>query len=142
LARSNSLPNFGIPTETLLAWVSNAGGISKYLVLASITAGPLRVVNSIRRWSMGYSTYASSVSRYKQTPPRHASVNLVYEDQLASTSTPETTEQNLIVRINKSEDEVTNNKRLRSRHCTLEANCREAGTKHRAAFLRQQSFLF
>jgi len=36
--------------------------------------------------------------------------------------TPKTTELNLIVRIGKSEGEVTNDKRLRSRHCTVEAN--------------------
>jgi len=37
--------------------------------------------------------------------------------------TPETTEQNLVVRIGKSETEVANinNKRLRSRYCTVEA---------------------
>jgi len=34
--------------------------------------------------------------------------------------TPKTTEHNLIVRI-KSKPEVTNNKRLRSRYCTVEA---------------------
>jgi len=33
--------------------------------------------------------------------------------------TPKTTEQNLIVRI---EAKVTNNKRLRSRYCAVEAN--------------------
>jgi len=37
--------------------------------------------------------------------------------------TPKTTEQNIIVCIRKSEAEVTNNKRLRSRYCTtVEAN--------------------
>ena len=36
------------------------------------------------------------------------------------------TEQNLIVHIGKSEVEVTNNKRLRLRYCTVEANYREA----------------
>jgi len=44
--------------------------------------------------------------------------------------TLKTIEQNLIVRIGKSEAEVTNTKRLRSRYCTDEAN-----TKHRAASL-------
>jgi len=38
---------------------------------------------------------------------------------------PETTEQNLIVRIGESEAEVTNNIRLRSRYCTVEANYRQ-----------------
>jgi len=36
--------------------------------------------------------------------------------------TPKTTEQRLIVRSGKSEDELTNDKRLRSRYCTVEAN--------------------
>jgi len=35
--------------------------------------------------------------------------------------TPKTTEQNRIVRTGKSEAEVTNNKKLRSRYCTIEA---------------------
>jgi len=35
--------------------------------------------------------------------------------------TPKTTEQNLIVRCGNSEAEITINKRLRSRHCTVEA---------------------
>jgi len=39
-------------------------------------------------------------------------------------SRPHTTEQNLIVRIGKSKAEVTNNKRLRSRYCTVAANYR------------------
>jgi len=36
--------------------------------------------------------------------------------------TPKTTEQNGIVRSGKSEAEVTNNKILHSRYCTIEAN--------------------
>jgi len=36
--------------------------------------------------------------------------------------TPKTTEQNLIVRIDKSEAEETNNKILRWRYCTVQAN--------------------
>jgi len=35
------------------------------------------------------------------------------------------TEQNLIICIGKSEAEVTNNKRLRLRYCTVEANYRQ-----------------
>ena len=35
---------------------------------------------------------------------------------------PKTTEQNLIVHSGKSEAAITNNKRLRSRYCTAEAN--------------------
>jgi len=34
---------------------------------------------------------------------------------------PKRTEQNLIVCVGKSEAKVTNNKRLRSRYCTVEA---------------------
>ena len=35
--------------------------------------------------------------------------------------TPKTTEQNRIVRTSKSEAEVTNNKKLRLRYCTIDA---------------------
>jgi len=35
---------------------------------------------------------------------------------------PKTTEQHLIVRSAKSEAEVTNNRRVRSTYCTIEAN--------------------
>ena len=51
----------------------------QYMALASITAGPSRVVNIS---TVQYSTNASSVSRDQQTPPRHASVNLVYDRKL------------------------------------------------------------
>jgi len=37
-----------------------------------------RVSSTFRRSSRAYSTWASSVSRYEQVPPCHASVNLVY----------------------------------------------------------------
>jgi len=36
--------------------------------------------------------------------------------------TPKTTEQNRIIRTGKSEAEVTSNKKLRLRYCTIEAN--------------------
>jgi len=48
-------------------------------------------------------------------------------------------EQNRI-RSGKSEAEVTNNKRLRSTYCTIEANY-WVDRKHRAASLRQQCYL-
>jgi len=38
---------------------------------------------------------------------------------------PKTTDQNLTVRIGKSEADVTDNKRLRSRYCTVEASYRQ-----------------
>ena len=47
------------------------------------------------------------------------------------------TEFNCGLRSGKSEAEVTNNSRLRSRYCRLQTD-----TKHRAASLRQQSYLF
>jgi len=58
---------------------------------------------------------------------RHALVNLVYDSGSTSFLSvdgcrPKRTEQNLIVRIGKLEAEVTNNKRLRSRYCTVKAN--------------------
>ena len=54
--------------------------------------------------------------------------------------TPKTTEQHLIVRSDKSVAYVTNNKRLRSTFCTIEAKLL-TDTKHRAASLQQQSYL-
>jgi len=50
--------------------------------------------------------------------------------------TPKTTEQHLIARSDKSVAYVTNNKRLYSTFCILLTD-----TKHRAASLRQQSYL-
>jgi len=38
-----------------------------------------RVSSTFRRSSIGYCTCASSVCRCRQTPPRHASANLVYD---------------------------------------------------------------
>jgi len=54
--------------------------------------------------------------------------------------TPKTTEQHLIVHSDKFVAYVTNNERLRSIFCTIEANYWQ-NTKHRAAPLRQQSYL-
>jgi len=53
---------------------------------------------------------------------------------------PQTTEQHLIARSEKYVAYVTNNKRLRSTFCTIEAKLL-TDTKHRAASLRQQSYL-
>jgi len=56
--------------------------------------------------------------------------------------TPKIAEQNRIVRTCKSEGEIINNKKLRSRYCTIEAmKLILTDTKHRAASLRQQSYL-
>ena len=56
--------------------------------------------------------------------------------------TPKTTEHHLIVRSDKSVAYVTNNKRLRSTFCTIEALLGLlTDTKYRAASLRQQSYL-
>jgi len=48
-------------------------------------------------------------------------MNLVYDEKSLNV-TPKTTEQNLIVRFGDSEAEETNNKRLRSMYCSVEAN--------------------
>jgi len=55
--------------------------------------------------------------------------------------TPKTTEQRLIVHSDKTVAYVTNNKRLRSTFCTIEANYPLTYTKHRTASLRQQNYL-
>jgi len=52
-----------------------------------------------------------------------------------------TTEQHFIVRIDKYVAYLTNNKRLCSTFCTIEANYILTDTKHRAASPRQQSYL-
>jgi len=54
---------------------------------------------------------------------------------------PQTTEQHLIARSDKSMAYVTNNKKLRSTFCTIEAKLL-TDTKHRAASLQQQSYLY
>jgi len=54
--------------------------------------------------------------------------------------TSKTTKQHLIVRSDKPVAYVTNNKRLRSTFCTIEAKLL-TDTKHRAASLKQQSYL-
>jgi len=46
---------------------------------------------------------------------------------------PKTAEQHLIIGIGKSEAEVTNNKRLCSRYCTVEANYRQTQSIARPA---------
>jgi len=54
-------------------------GEQEYIWLSYKTLLDRRVSSTFQRWSLGYCTYASSVFRDKQTPPRHASVNLVYD---------------------------------------------------------------
>ena len=64
-------------------------------------------------------------------------MNLVYDDKprpldvvLADyAGTPKITKQNLTVRVCKSEAKVTNNNRLRSRCCTVEANLRHEASR-------------
>jgi len=51
------------------------------------------------------------------------------------------TKHNLIVCSSKFEVEVTNNRRMHSRYCSIKANYRQ-NTKHRVASLWQQSYLF
>jgi len=55
--------------------------------------------------------------------------------------TPKTTEQHLIARSDKYVAYVTSNKRHCSEFCTIAANYWQTDTKHRAASLRQQSYL-
>ena len=52
---------------------------------------------------------------------RHEEWILFITAPLAWTTAPKRTEHNLIVYIGKFEAEVTNNRRLRSRYCTVEA---------------------
>jgi len=64
--------------------------------------------------------YHAAAFVYRSWRVRHASVNLVY-DSKAHTGRAQRTEI-LIARSGKSEAEVTNNKRLWSKYCTVEAN--------------------
>ena len=57
-----------------------------------------------------YNSYGSRLFT-AQKPPR-----------ISEYAEEKTTEQNLFVRSGKSEAEVTNNRRLRSTYCTIEAN--------------------
>jgi len=56
--------------------------------------------------------------------------------------TPKATEQHFIAGSDKSVAYVTNNKRLCSTFCTIEANYRHTRSMYRTASLRQQGYLF
>ena len=62
----------------------------------------------------------ATVHRAVYRTDRHTPVNLCLS-QPAWTTTTKRTEQNLSVRSGKSEAEVSNNRRLRSMYCTIEA---------------------
>jgi len=64
----------------------------------------------------------------------------VFMTRILNVTPPKTKEQDSIVRFGKCEAAIINNKRLRSRYCIVEANYPDM--KHRAASLRQQSYLF
>jgi len=78
-----------------------------------------RVWWTFRRWSrpIGYSTLLIAGDGRRRTTHRWI---LFMSGSLDVT--PKTTENNLIVRNGKSEAEVTNNKRLHSKYCTVETN--------------------
>jgi len=56
--------------------------------------------------------------------------------------TPKTTEQHLIVRVGKSEAEVTNNRRARSRWCTIEAKANYRQTRRSRGLSATADILF
>jgi len=58
----------------------------------------------------------------KRRRATHQWILFMTESRDVTQLTPKTTEQNLIVRIDKSEAEETNNKILRWRYCTVQAN--------------------
>ena len=61
--------------------MSNAGEVWKNRDSQRISGRPLGscVWSTFERSSIAYSTWTSTVTRYKQTPPSHSSVNLVYD---------------------------------------------------------------
>jgi len=63
---------------------------------------------------------ALSVSVYRADC--HALVDLVYHSPCSMYDYAKQNEHNLLVCIGKSEAELTNNRKLRSRYCTVEAN--------------------
>ena len=72
-------------------------------------------------------TTTATVHRAVYCTYHHALVNVVYHNLFITTSMDDhnevkRTEQSLYVHSSKSEAEVTNNRRLRSAYCTIEAN--------------------
>ena len=96
-----------------------------------------RVLSTFWPWSIGYSTYASSVSRDQQT------LRATHHWMLFMTEsfdvTPKTTEHKLIVRSGKSEAEVG---LTYSKITSVEVLLVLKSQKHRAVSLRQQSYLY
>jgi len=92
----------------------------QYVALASITAGPSRVVNI----STVEYIHLCVVRLQRSTNAAAPRISKSCLRQQEAMTTPNRTKQNLIVRIGKSEAEVTNNKVLHLRYCTVEANYR------------------
>jgi len=86
-----------IPTKTPLTGASNAGSVWKNRDSRQISGVDVRRVchqHFDGRVRLCDSTCVSSVSRYQQTPPRHASVNLVYDRKWRSYAEDNRTEFN------------------------------------------------
>ena len=103
-----------IPTGTSLTRASNAGGVGKNRDSGGIAGYQSMAAG---RASNNCDGRPSSLSHR----PRHAPVNLCLS-QPGRIRQEKKTEQNLTVRSGKYEAEVTNNKRMCSTYCTIEAN--------------------
>jgi len=86
-------------------------------ILASITAGPSRVVNISTMVIILMRSPSSAINKRRRA--KNQWILFMTESRDV---TPKTTERNLIFRTGKSDAKVINNKRLRSRYCTVEAN--------------------
>jgi len=101
-----------------------------------MTAGPSTVVNiSTVDWVSKVIALSGGVCLSQETDDEAPHISESCFMTWSLDITPKTTEHSLTVCIGKSGAEVTNNKRLRSRYCTVEANYRQT-RKHRAASLR------
>ena len=122
-----STPNVTVLFRRRPPNTENIAIFDRYLALGSVTAGASSAVNSFDGGVRGNLQHKAAASVYRtdchDEKPRISEFCLW---QQASTSSPKRTERNVIVRIGKSEAEVTNNRRLRSRYSTssVEANYR------------------
>jgi len=91
--------------------------LNQYLVLGSMTDGVWSTIWTVDR-GIVYSTWRRPL--FVVQTAMHQWILFITAPTLWTTI-PKRTEQNLIICFRKCEAEVTNNKRLRSRYCTLEA---------------------
>ena len=123
LSRFHRIParNGQTDGQTDLLYQYHASVCWRAIKIANICLFDQLLVKSDKQYTVdGAVVDRTSVSVYAQTTT-HQWI-LFITDPTAWPTTPKRTEHNLIVYIGKSEAEVTNNRRLLSRYCTVEAN--------------------